>query len=114
VIIEDELVADLPDTYRSVFLRQDSDSMWFLDPFSLGIGGVNADALLEDGYDPHREALKRLGAEIAQQIAMTTHVAHRVKWTWLKRQQELAMDQFRKDGKPKLWAFMKDRWPKQQ
>jgi len=114
VIVEDELVTDLPDAYRSIFLRQDSDSMWFLDPFSLGIGGVDAEALLVDGYDPHEEALKKLGSEIERQIATTTDTGHRVKWAWLKRQHELAVDQFRREGQPKLWAFMKDRWPKQQ
>jgi hypothetical protein len=114
VIIEDELVAGLADSYRSVFLRQDGDFMWFLDPFALGIGGVNSDALIEDGYDPHEEALEKLGSEIAKQIKGTTLIAHRVKWMWLKRQHDLAVDQFRRDGQPKLWAFMKDRWPKKE
>jgi hypothetical protein len=114
VIVEDKLVTDLADTYRSTFLRQDSDSMWFLDPFSIGIGGVDAEALLEDGYDPHEEALKKLGSEIERQIATTTQMAHRVKWTWLKRQHELAMEQFRREGQSKFGLFMKERWPKQQ
>ncbi len=49
-----------------------------------------------------------------QQIATATHMAHRVKWTWLKRQHELAVDEFKREGKPRFWAFMKDRWPKQK
>ena len=106
VIIEDDLVASLSDKYRSTFLRQDSDAMWFIDPFSIGIRGIDGEALAADGYDPYQIALKELGAEIDRQIAQTAELHHRVKWTWLKCQHELAVGELKSDGVPR-WELMR-------
>ncbi len=113
IVIDDLIQPLISPAHRQMFLRQDSDGMWFLDPFSVGIGGQNSEALLEDGGDPHEEALKALREEIARSLSRVTDASQRVKWTWLQNQLAIAETDFHRDRAPRFWAFMKNRWPTQ-
>lgn len=105
VVIEESLVSDVPGAYRSDFLLQDCDGLWFLDPFSIGIGGVgDAEDLAADGHDPHWLALEQLGAKILQSMDSLTDEAHRVKWGWIKRRYDIAVEEYRQNGSPRYWS----------
>jgi hypothetical protein len=112
IVVDESLVAQINQNYQKIFLRKDTDGMWFLDPFSVGIRGNDTDSLLEDGYDPHEEALKAVHVEIANALKNLTDAGQRVKWMWLQTQLAIAESDFHREGQPRYWASMKDRWPK--
>ncbi len=108
VVIDPNLVGELDAGFRAMFLKQDADALWFVDPFAMGILPGNSAALLEDGYDPHEESLKQLGQRIDQEIERLTDAGHLAKWNWLKRQHSMAVVEFTKFGKPRFWHIWSD------
>lgn len=45
IILDPKLIESVETGYRSVFLRQDTDGLWFLDPFSMGILPPDSESL---------------------------------------------------------------------
>jgi hypothetical protein len=103
IVLAPKLINKIKSEYRAVFLTTDNDGLWFLDPFSIGLLPGNADALLEDGYDPHEEALKSLGKRIDQELSRLLDVGHLAKWNWLKSRHTIALLEFARLGKPRFW-----------
>jgi hypothetical protein len=103
IIIDPKLINEIEPGYRAAFLAQDGDGLWFIDPFSMGIQPGNADALLEDGYDPHEESLKWLGKKIDRELLGLSDVGQVAKWNWLKGRYTIAVQEFAKFGKPRFW-----------
>jgi hypothetical protein len=103
IIIESKLVNGLQPGYRTVFLDRDVDGLWFLNPFTMGILPSDSEALLEDGFDPYEESLKRLGRKIDDELARLSDVSQIAKWSWLKSHYISALSEFARFGKPRFW-----------
>lgn len=103
IVLDSELLGHVPLGFRTAFLKQDTDNLWFIDPFSVGIPSGNDEALLEDGYDPHEESLKELALKIDSELAELNDPRKVEKWKWLKIQHEAAIEEFYKLGKPRFW-----------
>lgn len=103
IVIDPKLVANIKPGYRAMFLDEDQDGLWFINPFTMGISSGNADALVEDGYDPHQESLKSLGRVIDNQLPKLNDVGQLAKWGWLKKQHSIAVEEFTRLGKPRFW-----------
>ena len=106
IVIDPKLVSEIEPGYRAAFLAQDVDGLWFIDPFSMGIVSGNADALLEDGYDPHEVSLKSLGNKIEMELSHLSDAGHLAKWNWLKSRYTIAVLEFGKFGKPRFWHIL--------
>jgi hypothetical protein len=103
IVIDTELLRHVPIGFRTAFLRQDTDDLWFVDPFSVGIPSVVDEALLEDGYNPHEESLKELALKIESKLAELNDSRKLEKWKWLKVQHEAAVKEFYSLGQPRFW-----------
>lgn len=103
IVLDPKLINEIKPGYRAMFLAKDNDGLWFIDPFSLGLLPGNADALLEDGYDPYEESLKGLGKRIDQELSHLSDVGHLAKWNWLKSRHTIALLEYARLGKPRVW-----------
>lgn len=107
-IVLDAKVTDLiSNKFKQTFLDVDADGLWFIDPFSFPATAGDADALVEDGWDPHEVFLDELSKHIKNGIANAKRVDHLSKWTWLLRRYELAREEYRKTGETKMTLLMK-------
>jgi hypothetical protein len=103
IILDPRILDRVKPDYRAVFLRQDTDGLWFLDPFLMGILPPDSESLLEDGFDPHEVSLRRLGKKIDQEIGRASDAGHLAKWNWLKHQHVIALAEFATFGKARFW-----------
>ena len=85
IVLDPKLIPGLNEGLRYYSLRQDSDSLWFINPFSFNAIIDDTDELTADGYDPHELYLKELGDHIDKGKAEAKTVDQVSKWTWLKR-----------------------------
>ena len=106
IVIAPKLADEIGTDFRAMLCRKDSDGLWFIDPFAMGITPGNAAILLEDGYGPHEEALKSIGKRIDQEIGLLSEPGHLAKWNWLKNQHRIATDEFAELGMPRFWHHM--------
>lgn len=107
IVLDPPLVESLEKKYKALFLKEDTDGLWFIDPFTMGMVIGNADVYLEDGYDPHEESLKILGQRIQKNIQGLTDAAQIAKWTWLQKQYAAAVAEFALRGEPRFWNAVK-------
>jgi hypothetical protein len=103
IVIDPSLIDEVDEGYRRIFLAQDTDGLWFIDPFSMGFLPGNSDQLVEDGYDPREEGLKYLGRIIKAEIARLNEPNHLAKWHWLKSRYKLAVIEFAEHGMSRFW-----------
>jgi hypothetical protein len=116
VVLHPQLIPDLGEGYRAMLLSSDMDGFWFLDPFSIGILPGDSEELLEDGWDPHEVALKRLGKRIDAVISELTDPGQLAKWNWLKVRHKLASVEFEKLGMSRfsyIWSRQRNRTNRQ-
>lgn len=106
IVLAPHLVNKMEPVYRAVFLSQDIDGLWFINPFSMGLLSGDVEALLEDGYDPHEESLKSLGSTIDHELSQLSDVSHLAKWQWLKSQHDKAVMEITRLGKPRYWHIL--------
>ena len=85
IVIDPILISELNEGLRYYSLRQDSDSLWFINPFSFNAIIDGAEALAADGNDPHELYLEELGSHIDKGKAEAKTVDQVSKWTWLNR-----------------------------
>ena len=106
IVIDPKLVDDITPRYRSTFLDKDQDGLWFINPFTIGIRPGGADALLEDGYDPHEVSLRSLGEIINKELLRLRDAGQLAKWGWLQKQHSAAIAEYRRLGTPRFWHLM--------
>lgn len=108
IIIDPIFVPEIESGYKAMFLAQDADGLWFIDPFAMGIVPGNVDTLLENGYDPSEEGLKFLGKEIDKEISRLSDASQLAKWSWLKNRHAIATLEFAKFKRPRLWHILEE------
>lgn len=108
IILDPKLLDDIEPLHRAIFLTQDTDGLWFIDPFSLGVHSCDVDALLEDGYNTSVESLESLRSIIDHELSQLSDVNHLAKWQWLKSQYGRAIIEYTKLGKPRFWHIIEE------
>lgn len=104
-ILVDRSVLDLTnDGYRSTFFRKDTDGLWHLDPFSIGLLPGDSNALVEDGWDPHEVGLRELERAIGKSLSELTNLDQIAKWNWLEEKRLYAVEEYKSLGKPRFWV----------
>jgi hypothetical protein len=106
IVLDPKLLDDLTPMYRAMLLSHDSDGLWFIDPFSVGVLPGNSEDMLERGCDPYEESLKMLGKKMDQELSRLSDVGQIAKWTWLKTRHGIAVLEFAEFGKPRFWHLM--------
>lgn len=104
-ILVDRNVLDLTnDGYCSIFFQKDTDGLWYLDPFSIGLLPGDSDALVEDGWDPHEVGLAELKRAIDKSLSELTNLDQIAKWNWLEEKRLYAVEEYQSLGKPRFWV----------
>ena len=85
IVLDPILITGLNEGLRYYTLRQDLDSLWFINPFSFNAIIDDAGGLAANGYDPHELYLKELGDHIDKGKSEAKTVDQFAKWTWLNR-----------------------------
>lgn len=104
-ILVDRSILELTnDGYRSIFFQKDTDGLWHLDPFSIGLLPGDSDSLAEDGWDPHEIGLRELKRAIEKSLAKLTNLDQIAKWNWLEEKRLYAVEEYKLLGKPRFWV----------
>ncbi|MFD2303496.1 hypothetical protein, partial [Roseibacillus ishigakijimensis] len=76
---------------------------WFIDQFADGLLPSDADALLEDGWDPNEIALENLEQFLRQELSDAKSANVRMKLNWLQSRRQEAAEYLRTHGKPRIF-----------
>jgi hypothetical protein len=106
IVIDPQMVGDIPEGAKHMLLTQDNDGMWFIDPFADGLLPPGSEALLEDGWDPNHVALVELGKDIEAELATLNDANHIMKWQWLENYRRVALAYLEAHGKPRIFHHM--------
>ncbi len=108
ILVDNDILKLANDNYRLLFLCKDFDGLWYLDPFSIGILPGNVDALVEDGWDPHKVSLNKLEKHINSSLEKLTNESQIAKWNWLKHKLDEANIEYSKYGTPRYWYMLEN------
>jgi hypothetical protein len=103
ILIDRDVLERTNEYYRSVFFQQDTDGLWHLNPFSIGLVPGKTDELAADGYDPHEIGLEELKRYVDKSISTLTEPDQIAKWNWIEGKRLEAVKQLKAFGKPKFW-----------
>ncbi len=104
ILVDGSIIDLTSENYRSVFFQQDTDGLWILNPFSIGLTPGGANELAADGWDPHEVGLEQLKTHIDQSISKLKEPDQIAKWNWMETKRSEAARQLKVFGKPKFWA----------
>jgi len=104
ILIDQDILGLTNERYRSVFFQQDTDGLWHLNPFSIGLVPGGADELAADGWDPHEVGLEELKRYVDKSISTLTEPDQIAKWNWIEGKRVEAVEQLKVFGKPKFWT----------
>lgn len=107
IVVDPALIDQIKGPTKYVFLKKDSDGLWFVDPFCFDPIVEGASELAADGYDPHEIYLDKLGKHIENGIGHAKQVDHLSKWTWLKLRHEAAREDYLRKRGTKLSSLRK-------
>lgn len=107
IVLDPALINQIKGPSKYVFLKKDSDGLWFVDPFCFDPIFEGGNELAADGYDPHEIYLDQLSKHIENGIENAKQVDHFSKWTWLKLRFEAAREEYLRKGETKLSSLRK-------
>ncbi len=90
IVVDDEVFQYLGIGDSKPYLCQDSDGLWFIDPFEFEASCPGASELVADGHDPREIYFNELGKHIELGLTTAVRVDHRSKWQWLKNRYDTA------------------------
>jgi hypothetical protein len=99
IVIDNEIFKYLKVGDNRLYLCQDMDGLWFIDPFEFEASCPGASELAADGYDPRGIYFEELGKHIDVGLTTAVRVDHKAKWQWLKNRYESAFQFHLKGGK---------------
>lgn len=107
IVIDPDLVMQIPDTYKSIFLALESDGLYFIDPFAFTGTWGDVVAQVEDGWDSHAIYLDEVEKHIQDGIRKASSVDHKSKWTWLAARHAIAKKEYVRTRETKLSQILK-------
>jgi len=107
IVVDPDLLPRLSAGMKSNLLDQDSDGLWFVDPFKFDAMPGGAAELASDGYDPREVYFEALGRHIASAIKGAKQVDHLAKWNWLANRYRVASEKYSHNRKLNLDAILK-------
>ena len=107
IVVDPELLPRLSIPMKSNFLGQDSDGLWFVDPFKFDAMPGGAEELASDGYDPREVYFEELGRHIALAIKEAKQIDHLAKWNWLAGRYRVASEKYSLNRKLNLDTLLK-------
>lgn len=107
IVIDPELLPRLSMGIKSNLLGQDSDGLWFVDPFKFDAMPSGAEELASDGWDPREVYFEELGRHIALAIKEIKQVDHLAKWNWLAGRYRVASEKYSLNRKLNLDTLLK-------
>lgn len=106
IVIDPDLVGETEAGLCAMFLKRDTDGLWFIDPFAQGGLPDGSENLLEDGWDPNAVFLEHVGRIIEQRLNTLTDAGHRAKWSWIQTLHAAAQKELSTLGKPRFWHIL--------
>ena len=94
IVVDPDILPRLSDGMKSNFLDQDSNGLWFVDPFKFNAMPGGAEDLVSDGYDPREVYFEELGRHITSKIKGAKRVDHLAKWNWLANRYRVASETY--------------------
>ena len=107
IVVDPALIYQIEGPSKYIFLKKDSDGLWFVDPFCFDPIVEGGNELAADGYDPHKIYLDELSKHIENGIGNAKQVDHFSKWNWLKLRFEAAREEYLRKGETKLSSLKK-------
>jgi hypothetical protein len=107
IVVDPDLLPNLSAKLRTSLLDQDSDGLWFVDPFKFDAMPGGAEDLAADGYDPREVYFEALGKHVASEITKTKQVDHLAKWNWLAKRYRVASEMYSRNRELNLEALRK-------
>lgn len=102
IVLDKDLVSNLPNDIKSRFLDEDHDGLWFIDPFKFHAVAGYADELLADGYDPREEYFNDVGKYINEAQVKLNDMGHLAKWNWLAKRHRRASQIYLENREPQM------------
>lgn len=102
IVVAPCLLSRLSPGLKKHFLDEDSDGLWFVDPFKFDASPSGAEELASDGYDPREVYFEELGRHIAAAIKGAKQVDHLAKWNWLANRYRVAERKYARSQKTNL------------
>lgn len=107
IVIDPELLRRLAPGTKKKLLDQDSDGLWFIDPFKFDAMPGGAEELASDGYDPRAIYFEELRKHITAAIEGAKQVDHFAKWNWLANRYSIAFELYSESQKAKRGTVQK-------
>lgn len=90
------------------FLDEDSDGLWFIDPFRFDAMAGGASELAADGYDPREVYFDEVGKHIANAQKEAKQLDHLAKWNWIANRYRLAASNYIRNRETNLAVLLKE------
>lgn len=99
IVVDPELFNHVKCENKNIFLAEDTDGLWFIDPFQFEAFAPIPSRAIADGYDPREIYFIELEKHIVEGINESKTLAHKAKWTWLLGRHKMAFSQYKKGEK---------------
>lgn len=97
IIVAPDVIDRLSVGMKRHFLDEDSDGLWFIDPFKFDEMAGDAAELAADGYNPREVYFEEVGRRIADELKKAKTVDHLAKWNWLSNRYKIASSKYFKN-----------------